>query len=223
MEHEVKLNYSNLRNAFLENLGVILVLLGCLGTIGIFTYQIYAYLQFGFWVPISLVSALGWLKSEWALNPTQWIGFHSILDFLPLSVASFVIGIALGWFVFPVISSSENIASSTDSQSPETANTKNNDDVKPLRHSAPTKIPDGLAGLDLLAKYAKNEELAEAISTGPRVVVASFDVFKKGDIVDLQAIGRARCYLNGIAVEKSIVAENTRSVDRSGIEAHFGN
>lgn len=118
---------------------------------------------------------------------------------------------------------SQYLASSTDNQSPETTNTKTNNDVKPMKPLLPTKIPDGLAGLDWLAKYAKDEEPTENISAGPRVVVTSFGVFEKGDIVYLRAIGRATCYLNGIAVAKSVVAENTRPVDESGLIPHIEN
>lgn len=158
----------------------------------------------------------------------------SILMFIlfPPTFIVFLAGLAfiqLGVGETPVSSDSEpsgsgpqDIAASTDNRYPGSTNVKSDKDTRPLKPSPLTKMPDGLAGLDWLAKYTGNEEPAEVISKGPRVVVTSFDKFNKGDIVDLKGVGRVRCYLNGIAVEKSTVAKNTRAVDKSGIEAYFG-
>lgn len=117
----------------------------------------------------------------------------------------------------------QDISSSTDNRSPGNTNVKPDKDVTT---EAPllTKIPDGLAGQDWLAKYAKDRELTEALTAGPRVVVASFETFKRGEIVHLSGIEREICYLNGVvAVAKSIVAENTRPVDEFGIKRHLKN
>ena len=86
-------------------------------------------------------------------------------------------------------------------------------DVKPLKTPLLTNMPDGIARTDWLVKYAKDMELAEALTVGSRVVVASFGTFGRGEIVHLSGIGRKTCYLNGVGVAKSIVAENTRAVD----------
>lgn len=118
----------------------------------------------------------------------------------------------------------QDIASSTDNRSPGNNNVKPDKDVKPLKTPWLTKIPDGLAGQDWLAKYAKDRELTETLTAGPRVVVASFETFKRGEIVHLSGIGGKTCYLNGaVAVAKSIVAENTRPVDEFEIKPHLEN
>ena len=60
------------------------------GAAGIFCYQVYVFLRFGYWQPISVVTALARLGLKWALMPEQWIGLHKVLDIVPLSLALFV-------------------------------------------------------------------------------------------------------------------------------------
>jgi hypothetical protein len=60
------------------------------GAIGLVGWQIYHYLQVGQWQPISVITALQYCEVGWAYNPTKWIGLYRVLDFIPLSLASFV-------------------------------------------------------------------------------------------------------------------------------------
>lgn len=122
----------------------------------------------------------------------------------------------------PSESEPQNMAASTEDRYSGNTYEKIDKDTKPLKLLTLAKIPDGLAGLDWLAKYSKSEEAAGAILEGPRVVVASFDKFVRGDIVTLKSVGRTTCYLNGIAVNKPIAAKNTRAVDNSWIELTVG-
>lgn len=78
---------------------LVLCILGALCAIGILGYQVYIYLRLGYWVPISVVTALGWLNSAWALAPTEWLGLHKVLGFLPLSGTSFGISVLVAWIV----------------------------------------------------------------------------------------------------------------------------
>jgi hypothetical protein len=82
------MNNSNQRDATSVPLALWCLGLGLLGALSIWFYQIFTFLRSGDWAPISVVTALGWLKIEWALFPTQWLGAHKILDFLPLSLFS---------------------------------------------------------------------------------------------------------------------------------------
>ena len=56
-------------------------------------YQIYTYLQTGTWIPISLITAFQWLGAEWAITPNSWHGLYEVLDFIPLSLTIFVLGV----------------------------------------------------------------------------------------------------------------------------------
>ena len=68
--------------------------LGVLAAIGIVGWQIYSYLKFSEWHSLSVISALRWCDIEWARSPSNWVGVHKILNEFPLSLASFVIGMA---------------------------------------------------------------------------------------------------------------------------------
>lgn len=68
--------------------------LGVLTAIGIMGWQIYAYLKFGEWPSLSVITILSWCNIEWARSPSDWVGVHKTLNAFPLSLASFVIGIA---------------------------------------------------------------------------------------------------------------------------------
>lgn len=58
-------------------------------------WQIYGYLRFSIWNEVSVITALMWIDSNWALYPTDWIGLHNLLLKIPLSVLS----ILIGWMV----------------------------------------------------------------------------------------------------------------------------
>jgi hypothetical protein len=66
--------------------------LGTLGALGIFIWQIYEYLRSGEWRPVSVITALRWCNIEWSNFPAQWIGVHKILDQVPLSFVSLIVG-----------------------------------------------------------------------------------------------------------------------------------
>ena len=65
------------------------------GGIAVFLWQVYGYLRYNTWMPISIITLLEWMKIVWAYNPNDWIGFHSILKHIPLSAAM----IAAAWMV----------------------------------------------------------------------------------------------------------------------------
>jgi hypothetical protein len=55
-------------------------------------WQVYEYLRYNYWPPVSVITALEWMKISWALNPSDWIGIYNILSKTALSLAMFVIG-----------------------------------------------------------------------------------------------------------------------------------
>ncbi len=63
--------------------------------IGIVGWQIYEYLRHDIWNSLSVVSALQWWGVKWANAPTDWVGLHRILDWIPLSLAFAAIAV---WF-----------------------------------------------------------------------------------------------------------------------------
>lgn len=71
-----------------------------LGGVGVFGFQIYSWLQYGFWESISLVDGLllVW-DSTWLWWPTSWVGVHKVLNAIPLSVALAGTGVGLMWYV----------------------------------------------------------------------------------------------------------------------------
>ena len=71
--------------------------LGLLGAISIWMYQVFSFLRFGQWMPISVLTALSWLEVEWAIFPNQWLGVYKVLDFLPLSLVSIIFAAISGW------------------------------------------------------------------------------------------------------------------------------
>lgn len=56
-------------------------------------WQAYEYLRYNFWTPVSVITALEWMKFGWALNPTDWVGLYSILIKIPLSLITFIVGL----------------------------------------------------------------------------------------------------------------------------------
>jgi hypothetical protein len=63
-----------------------------LAALAIIFWQVYAYLRFSIWNEVSLITALMWIDSNWATYPTDWIGLHNLLQKIPLSGLSFLIG-----------------------------------------------------------------------------------------------------------------------------------
>lgn len=56
-------------------------------------FQLYHLLRYGEWMPISVIWALQRARVEWALYPGDWIGVYKLLDWLPLSLVSVVVGL----------------------------------------------------------------------------------------------------------------------------------
>ena len=55
-------------------------------------WQAYGYLRYNFWTPVSVITALEWMKFGWALNPMDWMGLYNILIKIPLSLITFIVG-----------------------------------------------------------------------------------------------------------------------------------
>ena len=66
--------------------------LGALVALGIVLWQIYIFLKSGQWLSLSVISALNWCQVEWAIVPTEWFGLYKVLNWLPLSLTSLIIG-----------------------------------------------------------------------------------------------------------------------------------
>lgn len=68
-----------------------------LGGLGIWVYQIYYWLQHAKWEKFSLLRLLSSSSDyqDWVFYPTEWIGIHKILDFIPLSIIIIIIGLLL--------------------------------------------------------------------------------------------------------------------------------
>lgn len=62
------------------------------GGVGVVGWQVYEYLRYNIWSSVSVITALQWMKIQWALNPTDWIGLYNILRMIPLSLTMIVIG-----------------------------------------------------------------------------------------------------------------------------------
>lgn len=56
-------------------------------------WQVYDYLRHDFWTPVSVITALMWMKVEWSLNPTDWLGLYKVLSIIPLSLTLFGTGL----------------------------------------------------------------------------------------------------------------------------------
>lgn len=67
---------------------------GVLAAIGIVGWQIYSYLKLGEWPSLSIITVLLWFNVDWARSADDWAGVHKILNAFPLSLATFVAGIA---------------------------------------------------------------------------------------------------------------------------------
>lgn len=67
-----------------------------LGGLSICTYQLYSWLKYAEWESFSLLWPLSFSADyqDWVLYPTEWIGMHRILDFVPFSIILILIGFA---------------------------------------------------------------------------------------------------------------------------------
>jgi hypothetical protein len=58
--------------------------------LSLFIWQVYSFLRFNIWNPISVLSFLGWIGipeiTQWVHLPTDWIGLHRILNQIPLNI-----------------------------------------------------------------------------------------------------------------------------------------
>ena len=76
------------------------VLLGAaflLSGVGVFVYQIYEWLRYGEWVPMSILWLLNFHEGlqSWVYYPTEWVGVHTALGWVPLSLTLFLLGIVI--------------------------------------------------------------------------------------------------------------------------------
>ena len=71
--------------------GVLFILSG----IGIWGYQIYYWLRYAEWSSFSLLWPLSFYSQfqDWVYYPYDWVGFHNVLDFIPLSIILILIGV----------------------------------------------------------------------------------------------------------------------------------
>ena len=58
----------------------------------ILLWQIYGYLRFEKWHPLSIIDALHYCGFGWAAFPTDWMGLYRILEWMPISLALPLIG-----------------------------------------------------------------------------------------------------------------------------------
>ena len=67
-----------------------------LGMVGIWVVQLYSYLRFGEWIPVSVLTLLSQVAGPkmqlWTVAPDNWQGLHSIMGWIPLSALLFVVG-----------------------------------------------------------------------------------------------------------------------------------
>jgi len=63
--------------------------------VGIIGWQVYSYLRYGHWIPISIIDGLAWLGFGWALNSNQanWVGVYEILSFLPVGLGIWLLAL----------------------------------------------------------------------------------------------------------------------------------
>ena len=71
-----------------ELVGIALVI----GSVCLLGWQVYEYLRYNFWTPVSIITVLKLMSFSWALNPSDWIGLYNILAKMPLSLTMVVIG-----------------------------------------------------------------------------------------------------------------------------------
>lgn len=72
--------------------GILVMAIG----LSLFIWQVYNFLRFNIWTPISVLSFLGWMGipeiAEWVRYPTDWIGLYKILNQIPLNITLLIAG-----------------------------------------------------------------------------------------------------------------------------------
>lgn len=63
--------------------------------LGMVGWQVYGFLRNGTWISMSMLEPFKWLNVKWAYAPTDWVGLHSVLGWIPLSVGAFLVLLAL--------------------------------------------------------------------------------------------------------------------------------
>jgi len=61
----------------------------------ILLWQIYGYLRFEKWLPLSIIDVLRYCEVGWASFPTDWTGLYRILEWMPISLSLPLIGVIL--------------------------------------------------------------------------------------------------------------------------------
>lgn len=74
-------------------LGIVTVVAGVV----IALWQLYNYARSGLWASVSLADLLGWMGSQWARWPTDWLGLHHVLAVTPASVGIGSLGLISAW------------------------------------------------------------------------------------------------------------------------------
>jgi hypothetical protein len=83
-------------------LGSLFFVAGFLGGLGVLGWQVFMWLKSSAWTDLSVVHGLQWLEVSWAMNPTDWLGVHEVLNDFPLAIALPLLGWALGWAAISV-------------------------------------------------------------------------------------------------------------------------
>ena len=81
---------------------ILTFVLGTLCAVGIVGWQYINYLMHGEWHSLSVISALQWFGIRWSYFPNEWFGLYKILNSFPLSLATFILGLALAYFLAKV-------------------------------------------------------------------------------------------------------------------------
>lgn len=77
---------------------MIAAVLSWLAALALLAFQTYAWARYGTWAgykTIELVAFLG--ADKWAVQPTDWLGVHAFLMWLPLPGFFFALGLLLAW------------------------------------------------------------------------------------------------------------------------------
>ncbi len=87
-------SYEEIFELALTGLISLVVATSTLTGFAVFAYQSFMYLRNGIWTSISLIDGFSALSSSsWLLDPKDWLGLHSLLDQVPLSVALIAVGL----------------------------------------------------------------------------------------------------------------------------------
>lgn len=87
---------------------------GVLSGLGLIAVQVIKYLKIGQWESYSILSAIAWLRGDsenWIRAPSDWVGFHRVCEYIPLSFTLIVAGFGIG---FVLISWANDFSDSND-------------------------------------------------------------------------------------------------------------